>query len=397
MEGGGSQWQPQLRALIAQKLDRIVQLGRYRSLPSEGNYQQAIDVSHNDYLALSQDANLQKALLQAAEGLSVGSRASRLLRFEPQQTIDIYLKLEATFADFKNAPSALYYGSGYAANQDVILALSQKRTQFFFDESIHASMRDGLRQSPIPRSHQHSFEHNNLDQLDHLLAASGPGPRVILIESLYAMAGDQAPIAAIIKLAETHDAMLVVDEAHALGVVGSLGEGLCSGAVLDHQKHITINPCGKGLAAQGCFVCGPPWFRDYLINTSRRFIYTTAPSPWLVAALQHIIQVMPQMKQQRQSLRRNVATFCQSLAITAPTGAVVCLATGDEAQTLAAAAFLRQHGILPATIRPPTVPAGGGLLRISLNAGLNEHEIKRLSTVCLAAEQEGLWLRNATL
>ena len=200
---------------------------------------------------------------------------------------------------------------------------------------------------------------------------------MVITESVFSMDGDIAPLKELAELCKAHRGVLVVDEAHGLGVYGSRGQGL-----IDHQSDefsnvITVNPCGKGMNGSGAFVCGPEWLKKYMINTAREFIFTTAPSPWVAKALLTTIELMPTFQSERENLRNYSAKLRTKLRergfnIGNSETQIVPILLGDESKTLKVEAMLRDFGFLTKAIRPPTVPSGSCRIRLSINSSFDQ-------------------------
>ena len=282
------------------------------------------------------------------------------------------------FAVFKGTESALYFSSGYAANESLIAALSFRRVRIFVDELVHASVWDGLRQSPVPRAYKCKFSHNKIEELEEKLRASDASLNIVLVESLYSMDGDLAPLPELMELVERYQGLLVVDEAHSLGCLGLGGVGL-----VKSPHVISVNPCGKGFGGQGAFIACPAWFKDYLVNTSRRFIYSTASSPWLIEGLKQTLGYITHLDERREHLADLGVKVRRSLKdlgfdIGSSQSHIIPVIIGDEGRTLDVASHLLERGIVVSAVRPPTVAKGRSRLRLSLNAGLSNEQVDQV-------------------
>ncbi len=348
----------------------------------------SIDLTSNDYLALRSDPEFQSAALEAARHVPLGAGASRLLGGEHS----IYAELEEQFAAWKGTESALYFTSGYAANEALMLALKQEGSIFFSDSLNHASLVDGMRLGRLASEQKHIFRHNDPGDLERCLQQSltrnrSSGQlRLIVSEGLFSMDGDFCPLAELIDLAQRYEALLVLDEAHSLGVYGASGAGWLEAKGFSHQNFISVNPCGKAMGAAGAFIAGPHWLRDYLINTARSFIYSTGASPWIAAALTVAIPYVQGLRKRRESLQQLAQEVRETLQaldfdIGGSNSHIIPLITGTEASALRAENLFYEKGILARAIRPPTVPEGGSRLRLSLHAGLDEFAATHLLNV----------------
>ncbi|WCM26739.1 8-amino-7-oxononanoate synthase [Sphingomonas sp. QA11] len=337
------------------------------------------DVSSNDYLALASAPRIAAAVTAAiARGVPTGSGGSRLLRGNHEE----HEALEAEAATFFGSEATLFFSSGYSANAALFSTLPQRGDIVVHDALIHASAHEGMR---LGRADCVSAAHNDADAFEDRIArwrrGGGTGRPWIAVESLYSMDGDRAPLDALATVAARHDAMLLIDEAHATGVFGDDGRGLASG--LDgHENVVTLHTCGKALGCEGALVCGPQVMRDFLINRGRGFIFSTAPSPLMASALRESLRILVDEPEHRAALWQLVAAAERALARcgVAPTGSqILPLVLGDEARTMRVAAALQAAGFDVRGIRPPTVPAGTSRLRISLTLNLTLDDVEALA------------------
>ncbi|HAP12356.1 MAG TPA: 8-amino-7-oxononanoate synthase, partial [Afipia sp.] len=271
--------------------------GRLRSLRSRAG----LDFTSNDYLGLAESDELKRAAADAiARGVPVGSGGSRLLRGNH----DEHEALENEAASYFGAETALYFGGGYVANFTIFSTLPQQGDLVVHDELIHASVHEGMRRG---RAQAVSIPHNNVDAFDAAIvrwrAAGGKGRPWISAESLYSMDGDSPDIAGLLAVADRHDGMLVVDEAHATGVLGPQGRGLAA-AFEGRDNVITLHTCGKALGTVGGFILAPRTIRDFLVNRARPFIFATAPSPLVAAITRAAIHVSRTNPERRERLLR---------------------------------------------------------------------------------------------
>lgn len=334
--------------------------------------QTKLDLTHNDYLGLRENQAFQERARLSASTWPLGAGASRLLGGE----YPIYGELEAQFSRWIGAASALYFSSGFAANEALMVALQNDDVVFFSDEFNHASLIDGLRLARLKPGQKQIFPHNNMLQLGAMMRACPARLKIVVTESLFSMDGDFCPALDLQALCQQHNALLVVDEAHSLGVYGPEGRAWMAAQGIDPQSYIAIYPCGKAMASSGAFVCGPPWLRDYLINSARSFIYSTGPSPWIAAALCESIKTVQNLSQEREHLQLLSQRMRQGLIslgfqIDKQGSHIIPLILGSESKALAAEAFCGQRGLQVRAIRPPTVAEQSSRLRLSLHAGLS--------------------------
>ncbi|MCC7254092.1 8-amino-7-oxononanoate synthase [Hyphomicrobium sp.] len=358
--------------------------GRLRALqPRSG-----IDFSSNDYLGLAASPELAQAVAVALDrGVPVGAGGSRLLRGNDPE----HEALEAEAASFFSAESCLYFGGGFLANYALFATLPTRGDLVVHDALIHASVIDGMRAgkatvAPAAHNDAQSFD----DAITRWRAAGGTGRPWIAVESLYSMDGDQAPLADLIAVARRHDGMLVVDEAHATGVLGPEGRGLAH-ALEGAPDVISLHTCGKALGASGALLLAPRLIRDFLVNRSRPFIYATAPSPLMAAAVRAALDLVRRDAGRRQRLASLVAFAGRELerrCAIAPSGShiqPVILGTDERAVSVAKA--LVAEGFDVRAVRPPTVPEGSARLRISLTLNAGEPATARLLDTLAAVLQ----------
>lgn len=365
-------------SMLAAHRDDLVQLrqkDRLRALSST----RGIDFSSNDYLGLASSPRLAAGVRDAlARGVPVGSGGSRLLRGNHAE----HQALEAEAAAFFGSEAALFFSSGYVANAALFATLPGRGDLVVHDEFVHASAHEGMR---LGRAACVSAAHNDPEAFDDAIVgwrrAGGTGRAWIAVESLYSMDGDRAPLDALTAIARAHDAFLVIDEAHATGLFGPGGRGLAEG--LDGRSNIvTLRTCGKALGCEGALLCGAGTLRDVLINRARGFIFSTAPSPLMAAAVREALRIVADEPERRTRLQALVAHAERALAPCgiAPTGSqILPLILGHDATTMRVAAALRASGFDVRGIRPPTVPPGTSRLRISLTLGVTAADIDALS------------------
>lgn len=366
-------------------LDALSRRGRLRALePARG-----LDFTSNDYLGLAQSPELANAIEAAiARGVPVGAGGSRLLRGNHAE----HELLESEAAAFFGGETALYFGGGFIANTALLSTLPLRGDLIVYDELIHASAHDGMR---LSKAEARAARHNDAQSVEDVIvawrAAGGTGQPWIAIESLYSMDGDRAPIGALADIADRHDAMLIIDEAHATGVFGPEGRGLA--ADLEGRENvITMHTCGKALGAMGALVIAPRTMRDFLINRGRAFIYATAPSPLMAAAVRAALDVCRSKPERRLKLHHLIAFASGELAaktrFAASGSQILPLVIGSDGAAMSLAAGLKQRGYDIRAIRPPTVPEGTSRLRLTITLNVTEAEITRLIDDIAAAEAE---------
>ena len=346
---------------------------------------EGVNLSANDYLSLATDPRLSRAVAAALEaGTPVASTGSRLLSGNAAE----WERLERDFASFIGTEAALFFTSGYAANVGLLNALLRPDDTVFSDESNHASLIDGIR---LSRARKVIFPHLDLDFLEDALRRSdSAGRRFIVVESLFSMEGDRAPMADLLSFAGRFGAELIVDEAHATGVYGPRGRGLVAAANGNAQVFATVHPCGKALASAGAFVCGPQTLKQFLVNRARTFIYSTALPPYFAAQIGKAVEIVARADNDRSKLL-DLAGFLRTRLREAgfnigmsDTQIVPILLGGNDA-AIHYARELSRHGFAVRPIRPPTVPEGTSRLRLSVTTTLSEEILERLVKALVAA------------
>ena len=349
--------------------------GRLRRLsPRRGR-----DFSSNDYLGLATSERLATGIGAAiARGVPVGSGGSRLLRGNHPE----HEALEAAAASFFGSEAALYFSSGFAANAALLASLPQPADLIVHDALIHASAHDGMR---LGRAATISVQHNDPDAFDSAIvgwrADGGRGRPWIAVESLYSMDGDRAPLEALMAIADRHDAFLLVDEAHAVGVFGRDGRGLAE-AFDGRDNVVVLRTCGKALGCEGALVCAPATIRDFLVNRARPFIFSTAPSPLMAAAVREALRVLVDEPERRAALQKLVAHANRRLGpLGVPmTGSqILPLVLGEDGPAMALAAHLQALDLDVRGVRPPTVPVGTARVRISITLNVAPADIDALA------------------
>lgn len=334
-----------------------------------------LNFSANDYLNLAADPRLASAAARAARRYGAGAGASPLVsgHLPPLRS------LERALARWQGAEAALVFSSGFIANLAVLSALADRDTIVFSDELNHASLIDGCR---LARAKTVVYRHGNANHLEELLGREKGGKRrLIVTDSVFSMDGDFAPLAALRDLAERHDCLLVVDEAHATGVLGRGGRGLCSEITSD--RLIKIGTLSKSLGTQGGFVCGSRKLIDWLVNCARPYIFSTALAPPIAAAARRAVQI----GEAEPERRKQVLTLAEKLRLqlldmgypeTGSKCQIVPVIVGEPEKTVRLSKQLEDEGLLVPAIRPPSVPPGTSRLRISLTAGHTEEDVERL-------------------
>jgi len=323
-------------------------------------------LSSNSYLGLCNDDRLKQVARDAIEKYGVGSGGSRLTT----GSYEIHQKLEEEIAAFKGAEAALLFNTGYMANVGAISGIADKSCVIFSDRLNHASIVDGCRLSKAE-----IVVYNHCDASDLARKVQGYSGRQALIvtDGLFSVDGDIAPLPAIVEIARKNNILLMVDDAHATGVLGPNGGGTADYFGLRDQIDISMGTLSKALASEGGFIAGKRSLIDYLINTSRSFIFSTALSPATIAVARKALDIIRTEPQRRQTLLANTAWFRAELRKTgfdvaeneAP---IISIVVGEPDLAVAFSNRLMERNIFVSAIRPPTVPAGTSRLRISIMA-----------------------------
>ncbi len=360
-------------AFVAAELERRGRKGlrrRLRPLTPLGGVEvevegrRLVDFSSNDYLGL---ASHPRVIARAAEWLhayGAGGRASRLVcgshpGFGP---------VEEKLARLKGRGSALVFNSGFQANTSLLPALADRHSLVLLDRSAHHSLLLGAQAAGC---RLRRFRHSDLDQLRQLLRQHRAAHPQVLIatESVFSMDGDRSEVGALAELAAEYEALLLVDEAHATGVLGPGGGGLCMG----HPVDLVMGTLGKACGAFGAYVACDALLAEYLVNCCAGLVYSTALPPAVLGAADAALELIPEMDAQRTQLHNNAeylrrALKTQGWDTAASTTQIVPLVVGDSLKALALASWLESQGVLAVAIRPPTVPAGQARLRLGLSA-----------------------------
>jgi 8-amino-7-oxononanoate synthase len=353
--------------------------GLARTLRTRRSDEDLIDVASNDYLGLATDPRVVDAAVVAAKTWGAGATGSRLVT----GTTDCHVDLEKALTEFFDAGAALSFASGYAANLGVVTALGGADTVVISDADNHASLVDACR---LSRSRVSVSPHSDVSAVREALANRSEARALVVVDAVFSTDGSLAPLGELHEACQAHDALLVVDEAHSVGVIGSLGHGLVSDAGLAHSPDVirTIT-LSKALGSQGGAVLGTPPIVEHLVNAARTFIFDTGLAPAAAGAATAAIRILAAEPDRVGQVHVNAATIATALGVDTPQAAVVSLVLGEPRLTLAVADACHAAGVLVGCFRPPSVPAGGSRLRLTARATLSDTDIKVATTTVLDA------------
>jgi glycine C-acetyltransferase/8-amino-7-oxononanoate synthase len=368
---------------IAERLAQLEELGLYRRLRLVSGPQgprvvldgrPVLLLCSNNYLGLADHPRVREAAAEAAMRWGVGAGASRLV----SGGMTVHRRLEEALAEFERTEAALLFGSGYLANVGVISSLAGRGEVVFSDELNHASIVDGCR---LARAETFVFRHCDIDHLAWgLRQAEGRGG-LIVTDGVFSMDGDVAPLAEIVELARRHDARLVVDEAHGTGALGPGGRGAVAEAGLDGEVDVIVGTLGKALGSYGAYVACDGELAQYLINTARSLIFSTAPAPPAAAGALAALELLREQPRRVDKLQRNAETLRSELAregfeVTGAQTQIVPLIVGDAHLTMRVCEAALERGVFAQAIRPPTVPEGTSRLRLAVMASHTRSELR---------------------
>jgi 8-amino-7-oxononanoate synthase len=336
-----------------------------------------LNFSSNDYLGLTNHPALKEAAIKAVEKFGTGAGASRLIC----GSLAPFHELEESLAAFKKTEAALTFSTGYAAPVGTITSLVGKDDIIILDKLVHACIVDAAK---LSAAKLRIFDHNDLNDLEKILlwAAEKKSETLIITESIFSMDGDAAPLREIVELKNKFGAWLMVDEAHATGIIGKHGRGLAAQLGVSEQIEIQMGTLGKALGASGGYICGSRQLVDFLTNKARSFIFSTAPVPAAAAAAKAGIEIAQSEdgEKLRKKLFARVVELNSKLKIQSAkfSSAIVPIILGDETKAVDAATRLREQNIFVPAIRYPTVARGAARLRVTLTAAHSADDVGQL-------------------
>ncbi|MFL5856525.1 MAG: 8-amino-7-oxononanoate synthase, partial [Solirubrobacteraceae bacterium] len=341
----------------------------------------------DNYLGLADHPRVREAAADAAMRWGVGAGASRLV----SGTMTIHRRLEEHLAEFEGTEAAVLFGSGYLANVGVISALAGPGGVVLSDELNHASIVDGCR---LARADVRVYRHGDVEHLAALMREARGRPGVIVTDSVFSMDGDVAPLEEIVELARRHDARVVVDEAHGTGAIGPDGRGAVAEAGLDGEIDVVVGTLGKALGSYGAYVACDAEMAQYLINTARSLIFSTALPPPAAAGALAALDLLREQPRRVEKLQANADALRSALAregfeVTGSQTQIVPLIVGDAHLAMRVCEAALERGVFAQAIRPPTVPDGTSRLRLAVMASHTRGELREaaqtLSRAALAA------------
>ena len=380
---------------IHDRLEDLRDLGLYRRMRMVSGPQgprvlldgkRVLLMCSNNYLGLADHPRVREAAAQAAMRYGVGAGASRLV----SGNMTLHRRLEERLAAFKRAERCVLFGSGYLANTGVVQAVAREGDVVFSDELNHASIIDGCR---LARAETFVYRHLDTEHLRWgLRQAEGRGS-LIVTDGVFSMDGDVAPLEQIVELARRFDTRVMVDEAHATGVIGPGGRGSVAAAGLEGEVDLIVGTLGKSLGSYGAYVACDRAMAKYLVNTARPLIFSTGPAPPVVAGALAALDLVVEQPRRVERLRSNAerlraALAAQGLDVPAGETAIVPLVVGDANEAMALCERVLRRGVFAQAIRPPTVPEGTSRLRLAAMATHNAGELEWAAGQIAAAYDE---------
>ena len=383
---------------IARRLDELAESGLYRRMRlvsgPQGprvllNGKRVLLLCSNNYLGFADHPRVREAAARAAMRYGVGAGASRLI----SGNMTVHHRLEKRLAEFKGTDRCLLFGSGYLANTGVIAALAGEGDVVFSDQLNHASIVDGCR---LAGAQTFVYEHLDVEHLEWGLEEADGRGSLIVTDGVFSMDGHIAPLEEIVELAQRYDARVLVDEAHATGVLGPGGRGSVAAAGLTSEVDVIVGTLGKALGGYGAFVCCSDQLARYLTNTARTLIFSTGPAPPSVAAALAAIELLAEQPRQIERLHQNARTLRAALAdegfrIEPGETQIAPLIVGDSQLTMDFCERALERGVFAQAVRPPTVPHGSSRLRLAAMATHTAADLRWAAReLAAAADEAGL-------
>jgi 8-amino-7-oxononanoate synthase len=366
-----------------QRQRRLLQSPQSANIVADGK--SLLSFASNDYLGLANHPALVAAFQDAVMEAGVGGGASHLITGHHQ----FHQQAEQSLADFIGLPAGLLFSTGYMANMGIIAALMGRDDEIFADKLNHASLNDA---ALLSRATLHRYAHQDLSRLEKLLKQSTAQRKLIVVDAVFSMDGDIAPVPELLALCEQYDAYLLLDDAHGFGVLGQQGRGVLDHFKVQSPRIIYMATLGKAAGVVGAFVSADATIIDYLIQSAKTYIYTTASPPALAAALVKAVEVMRTDAARHQHLHALIDLFQSKLTLKKwqlmPSAtAIQPVVVGSNQTALKLSQFLLARDILVPAIRPPTVPKDTARLRVSISAAHSTDDIHQLINALHAAEE----------
>ena len=386
---------------LGQRLEELRDSGHYRRLrlvESPQGPEVTLDgepvvlLCSNNYLGLADHSAVRCAASDAAMKWGAGAGASRLI----SGTMPPHRELEQRLAEFKGTDSALLFGSGYLANAGTIAALVGRDEVIFSDELNHASVIDGCR---LARAETFVYRHGDVEHLRWGMRRAGDRAALIVTDGVFSMDGDVAPLPELADLAKRHRCRLLVDEAHGTGCIGPGGRGAVAEAGLGDEVDVIVGTLGKALGAYGAYVCGSAQLTEYLLNTARPFIFSTALPPAVVAGASAALELLVERPKRVDKLAANAEALRESLAaegldVGDSRTQILPVMVGGAKRAMALSEAALERGVFAQAIRPPTVPEGTSRLRLTAIATHKVGELRRAAKLIAEAARELGLLRD---
>ena len=363
---------------------RIVESPSDTTITIEGR--QFISMASNNYLGLANHPAVNQAAIEAIEQWGVGAGAARLIA----GTMTPHHQLERDLAQFKQVEAALTFGTGYTTNLGLIPSLIDREGVILADRYCHASLIEACR---LSRARLRVFHHNDVEHLEKLLKKREKAwPTLVVTEGVFSMDGDLAPLPDLLTLCQTHEATLVIDDAHGTGVMGKNGRGTIEHFGVDPQDVIQMGTLSKAIGTSGGYVAGPASLKDYLINTSKAFIYTTAQPPAIAAGASAAIRIIQHEPARRERLRNNRNALHASLTgmgfqLADSQSPILPIIVKSPETALKMSQALYEAGVYVPAIRPPTVPKHSSRLRLTVSSEHTQEQLEYVVTAFRKAQE----------
>jgi len=380
---------------LGQRLEELRDSGHYRRLrliEDPQGPQVLLDgepvllLCSNNYLGLADHSAVRCAASDAAMKWGAGAGASRLI----SGTMPPHRELERRLAEFKGKPAALLFGSGYLANTGTISVLARRDEVIFSDELNHASVIDGCR---LARAETFVYRHRDTEHLAWGMRRAGERAALIVTDGVFSMDGDVAPLAELVELAKRHHCRLLVDEAHGTGCIGPGGRGSVAEAGLEDEVDVIVGTLGKALGGYGAYVCGSEQLVDYLVNTARPFIFSTALPPSVAAGALAALELLVERPKRVEKLAANAKALreglvAEGLDVGGSGSQIIPVMIGGAHRAMALCEAALDRGVFAQAIRPPTVPEGTSRLRLTAMATHKVGDLRRAASVIGEAARE---------